>query len=54
MEEKAKGAVKIGGVVAIILGTGALVYTGVGEDVAISLVAGVFVLGGVIAAIFAK
>ena len=47
-----KTIVKIGGVVAIILGSGAMYLSGVGESTVLATVSGVFVLAGIIASIF--
>lgn len=44
--------VKIGGIVAIVLGSGALYISGSSESEVSAIVAGVFVLAGVIAAMF--
>ena len=44
--------VKIGGIVAIVLGSGALYVSGASESEVTGIVAGVFVLAGVIAAMF--
>ncbi len=49
-----KNIVKIGGVVAIILGSGALFVSGTGEALVTGIVGAVFVLGGIIAAVFKK
>ena len=45
---------KIGGVVAIVLGSAALYLGGVNEAEAIGVVGGVFVVAGLIAALFKK
>lgn len=47
-----KTIVKIAGIVAICLGSVALFLTGIGESVVISIVSAVFVLAGIIAAMF--
>lgn len=44
-----KNMLKIGGIVAIVLGAGALFISGTSENIVIELVAGVFVVAGVIA-----
>lgn len=47
-----KQVLKIGGIVAIIAGSAALYLSGIGESVVTAIVAGVFVLAGIIASIF--
>jgi hypothetical protein len=42
---------KIAGITAIVLGAGALYVAGAGESAVTGIVAGVFILGGVIAAL---
>ncbi len=49
-----KTILKIAGIVAIALGSVALFLTGVGESAVIAIVSAVFVLAGLIAALFAK
>ena len=46
--------VKIAGIVAICLGSVALFLTGIGESAVIAIVSAVFVLAGLIAALFKK
>ena len=46
--------VKIAGIVAICLGSVALFLTGIGESAVIAIVSAVFVLAGLVAALFKK
>ncbi len=45
---------KYGGIVGIVLGSGALYLSGAGEDTAMSLVGGAFVLFGIFSQILKK
>ena len=47
-----KSILKIGGIVAIVLGSVALYLSGMAESAVVAIVAAVFVLAGIIAAIF--
>lgn len=47
-----KNVLKIGGIVAIVAGSVALYLAGVGESMVAAIVAGVFVLAGIIASLF--
>lgn len=47
-----KNILKIGGIVAVVLGSGALYLSGSAESEVSAIVAGVFVLAGIIAAMF--
>ena len=54
MTDKLKNILKYGGIVSIIIGTGAMYLGGATEDMTMSLVAGVFVIAGVITGIIKK
>ncbi len=47
-----KTILKIGGVAAVVLGSGALFVSGAGESVVVALVGGVFVVAGIIVSLF--
>lgn len=47
-----KNVLKIGGIAAIVLGSGALFLSGTGEAVVTAIVGAVFVLAGIISAVF--
>jgi hypothetical protein len=47
-----KDGLKIGGIVAVILGSAALYLSGAGESATVAIVGAVFVLAGLIAGIF--
>ena len=53
-ENMDKNILKIGGIVAIVIGAGALYMGGVGESAAVVAVGAVFTLAAVIAAILKK
>ncbi len=54
MTDRTKQILKIGGIVSIVIGSSAMYLGGASEDLAMSLIAGVFVIGGVIAGILKK
>ena len=47
-----KNVLKVGGIVGIVAGSAALYLAGTGESVVAAIVAGVFVLAGIIASVF--